>query len=130
MDLILDTCGLLSLAGIADRVLSDPCLESVRQADTLHISACSLFEISLKHKRGQLELEQFGTPGAFWEACVESYELSESATTSAHFDAAVHLPDHHADPFDRIIIATAQALGCPVVTYDKRFVAYEVETIC
>jgi PIN domain nuclease of toxin-antitoxin system len=128
MDLILDTCGLLSLAGIAKRMLTDDCLDSIRQADTLYISACSHFEISLKHKRGQLELDDFESPAAFWDACLKAYELSECATTAAHFDAAVHLPDHHADPFDRIIIATAQALDCPIVTYDKRFDAYEVET--
>lgn len=130
MDLILDTCGLLSLAGIAKRMLTDECLQSIRLADTLHICACSQFEISLKHKRGQLELDRFDTPASFWDACLKAYELSECATTAGHFDAAVHLPDHHADPFDRIIIATAQALGCPVVTYDKHFDAYRVETIC
>jgi PIN domain nuclease of toxin-antitoxin system len=129
MDLILDTCGLLSLAGIADHPLTKDCLAKIQSADALYISACSCFEISLKHKRGQLDLGSFDKPKEFWEACLQTYELSEVTVSAEHFRVAVDLPDHHADPFDRIIIATAQAKGCDIVTYDKQFAKYDVATI-
>lgn len=129
MDLILDTCGLLSLAGIANRKLTEPCLSKIQTAETLYVSACSHFEISLKHKREQLDLGEFDSAMDFWKACVDRYDLTEAPVTGAFFHAAVCLPDHHADPFDRIIIATAQTLGCEVITYDEQFDRYDVGTI-
>ena len=30
----------------------------------------------------------------------------------------------HRDPADRMLIATAIALGCPLVTYDERIIAF------
>ena len=129
MALILDTCGLLSLSGIADRKLSKNCLAAIHSANPLYISSCSAFEIALKHKRGQLDLDAFQTHGDFWEACIQQYALSEVPVSAELFSKAVQLPDYHADPFDRIIIATAFALACPVVTYDTLFDAYPVKTI-
>ena len=39
------------------------------------------------------------------------------------------LPVHHKDPFDRIIIAAAQANDMVIMTSDKIFEAYDVELI-
>jgi PIN domain nuclease of toxin-antitoxin system len=39
------------------------------------------------------------------------------------------LPRHHTDPFDRMLIAQAQALNCPIVSADKVFDAYGVRRI-
>lgn len=129
MALILDTCGLLSLSGIADKKLSKDCLEEIHSANPLYISSCSAFEIALKHNRGQLLLEGFQTNDDFWEACMRRYVLSEVPVSAELFSNAVQLPNYHADPFDRIIIATAFALACPIVTYDKSFDTYPVKTI-
>lgn len=130
MGLILDTCGLLSLAGISAKSLSKECLESIRLAQPLYISSCSAFEIALKNKRGQLDLGKFQTSDNFWETCIRQYDLSEVPVSGNYFTESVHLPDHHSDPFDRIIIATALALNCPIVTYDNLFDTYPVETTC
>jgi PIN domain nuclease of toxin-antitoxin system len=129
MDVILDTCGLLSLAGIAQKRGSKVCLKSIASADQVHLSSCSLFEISLKHKRSQLDLAQFKSPTEFWQACIETYELTEQAVTAGDFANLVTLPDHHADPFDRIIIAQSQRLNCPVITYDAQFRASGVDVM-
>jgi PIN domain nuclease of toxin-antitoxin system len=39
------------------------------------------------------------------------------------------LPDHHNDPFDRLLIAQAQVLRIPLVTADKQLAAYEVDIV-
>jgi PIN domain nuclease of toxin-antitoxin system len=39
------------------------------------------------------------------------------------------LPDHHRDPFDRLLIAQAQALDVPLVTADEQLSAYHVEIV-
>jgi len=127
MDVILDTCALLSLAGIADQKLK--CLDDFKNASEAYISACSCFEIALKHKRGQLDLAPYSTAQEFWQACLDHYGLTEYPVDARLFQESVTLPDHHADPFDRIIIATAQALGCPVITYDTRFKGYDVQAM-
>ncbi len=37
------------------------------------------------------------------------------------------LPDHHKDPFDRMLIAQAQVEGLTLISVDKKFEQYEVE---
>jgi PIN domain nuclease of toxin-antitoxin system len=47
----------------------------------------------------------------------------------AHALRVADLPEHHGDPFDRLIIAQAQSLNVAIVTADGQFRAYEVETV-
>jgi PIN domain nuclease of toxin-antitoxin system len=42
---------------------------------------------------------------------------------------AAHLPRHHGDPFDRMLIAQAQSRGLTIVTHDKIFGSYAVPVI-
>lgn len=130
MDLILDTCALLSLSGLAQKRLKDETLELIRSADTLYVSACSLFEIALKHKRQQLKLTPFQNAKEFWDEAIGSYECESLAVEAEDFDDAVRLPDHHRDPFDRIIIAQAIRTNSEVVTYDSEFSAYPIALRC
>lgn len=124
MDLILDTCAFLSLSGLARKKLKRETLRLIESSDSLYISACSLFEIALKHKREQLNVEPFDTAKAFWDEAVASYECEVLAVGAEDFAEAVQLPDHHNDPFDRIIIAQAIRTQSEVVTYDRYFAAY------
>ena len=39
------------------------------------------------------------------------------------------LPDHHGNPFDRLLIAQAQVEGIPIVTAGRSFARYDVEVI-
>ena len=130
MDLILDTCGLLSLTGLAEKKLSKAALSKIESADSLYISSCSLFEISIKHKKGNLPITPFETPIDLWEAAVREYQLEEIAVSSKAFFVASELTDIHSDPFDRIIIAEAISRKIPVVTYDSVFCDYGIDTIC
>ncbi len=43
--------------------------------------------------------------------------------------AAGRLPTHHADPFDRMLIAQASVEGLTLVTVDQRFPEYDVELL-
>lgn len=49
--------------------------------------------------------------------------------TEAHALAAARLPQHHRDPFDRMLIAQAQAERVPIVGGDRIFAAYDVRVI-
>jgi PIN domain nuclease of toxin-antitoxin system len=39
------------------------------------------------------------------------------------------LPDHHSDPFDRLLVAQAQELAIPIVTADHQLSAYSVNLV-
>lgn len=51
------------------------------------------------------------------------------AMTARHALAAGRLPRHHADPFDRMLVAQAQAEGLALVGSDATFRDYDVEVI-
>lgn len=46
-----------------------------------------------------------------------------------HGEQAEYLPEHHKDPFDRMLIAQAQAEGLEIVTSDEKFHAYGVRLV-
>ena len=93
------------------------------------VSAISLLEIATAVRRGRLELT---IPLDQWLADMNS--LPEIRVESVSADIAVLAgglaEPIHADPADRLIVATASTLGVPLVTGDKKLQAYKgVKTI-
>jgi PIN domain nuclease of toxin-antitoxin system len=129
MDVILDTCGLLSLVGLVQKRLSRDALDTICFAEDVYVSSCSMFEIALKHKKHGLELGFFNGADVLWRSAMEEYELTQLPVSSEIFYDAVMLPDYHADPFDRLIIAQAKQLTIPVVSFDGLFERYGVAVI-
>jgi PIN domain nuclease of toxin-antitoxin system len=129
MDVILDTCALLSLIGLTDRRLSGETLSRIRTATNVYVSSCSMFEIAIKHKRQGLSLGMFANAEQLWTAALSEYLLTELPVSHDVFYQSVRLPDHHADPFDRIIIAHARKEKVAVVTFDETFRVYDVAVI-
>lgn len=124
--MILDTCALLFLAS-GDRRLSHMAREHLATQAVRWFCAISGFEIALKHQQGKLELP---LPPLRWLRELESrYGLTEVPLDSDLCTAAAELPRHHNDPFDRFIIAAALHLRVPVVTIDRKFAPYGVETV-
>ena len=85
-----------------------------------------MFEIAIKHKKGALDLGIFSTADELWTIAVAEYELAELPVNKNDFYHSVQLPNIHADPFDRIIIAQAQVRGIPIITFDEAFSQYDV----
>jgi PIN domain nuclease of toxin-antitoxin system len=129
MELMLDTCGLLSLAGLVGKRLSRGALCRIAEAETLYVSACSLFEIAIKHKKQSLNLGKFPDAKQLWDVVVAEYELTVLAITADAFFQSVALPDFHADPFDRIMIAQASSLNLPFIPFDNLFASYGLSVI-
>jgi PIN domain nuclease of toxin-antitoxin system len=46
-----------------------------------------------------------------------------------HALAVQHLPAHHADPFDRMLVAQAQCEDLTILTADAAIKAYDVRTL-
>lgn len=63
------------------------------------------------------------------QAAVERQRIERMPVRFDDAIAAGALPRHHGDPFDRMLVAQAMALGCPIVTQDPKIARYPVETI-
>jgi PIN domain nuclease of toxin-antitoxin system len=91
------------------------------------VSAATAWEIAIKSGLGRLDL---GEPP---DVCVPR-ELDANAfrplpVTVLHVLAVTRLPDHHRDPFDRLIVAQATAERLTIVTNDPVMTKYDVATI-
>lgn len=124
--MILDTCALLWLAQ-GGGALSAAALHRIDTATAVYVSAISGFEIGIKVQKGKLHLP---VPPADWfTAVLIQHHLH---VLVLHLDVCLRstaLPPLHADPCDRMIIATAQMYHLPVVTTDRLFAPYGIEVI-
>jgi PIN domain nuclease of toxin-antitoxin system len=118
--LLMDTVALI-LAVEAPQELSRRASAALENpANNLELSAISLTEIAIKSSRGKLKLS-----GHTMRQAVEDMGLRILPYTAEHAFGLFALPPHHADPFDRQIIAQALAEGIPVLTCDHAFALYK-----
>jgi PIN domain nuclease of toxin-antitoxin system len=90
------------------------------------VSQVCAIEIAIKLGLGKLTLPppfHTGLAHAFRQA-VASLGSDILPIEMAHIEALSHLPLHHRDPFDRLIIAQALAENLTVVTRDRSFALY------
>ncbi len=87
------------------------------------LSAVVPWEISIKRALGKLDAPR---------DLVESF-LGEGATplhvNFAHAAAVEHLPLHHGDPFDRLLLAQATVEDAAIVSGDPSFARYDVPIV-
>jgi len=120
MRLLLDTVTFL-WAVSSPAQLSRKAIAALRNESTVReISAISLSEIAIKSAKGKLTLGQDDL-----DSGIASLHLRVLPYTAEHAFRLFDLPPHHADPFDRQIIAQALAESIPVVTSDETFRLYQ-----
>ncbi|MGQ0680013.1 MAG: type II toxin-antitoxin system VapC family toxin [Actinomycetota bacterium] len=124
MNLLLDTHVLL-WALTDDERLPPPARELIADSRTLaYVSAASIWEASIKASAGRLHLH-----GMNLVAHVREAGLLDLAITGEHAWAAGQLPDHHKDPFDRLLVAQARAQGLMLATADSALADYDVKLL-
>ena len=120
MRLILDTVTFIWAVSDPER-LSRAAMSALRKGTAVReISVVSLTEIAVKQTRGKLT---FGTAEAV--AGVADLRLRVLPYAAEHAFRLFDLPTHHADPFDRQIIAQALVENVAVVTPDDAFNLYK-----
>jgi PIN domain nuclease of toxin-antitoxin system len=87
------------------------------------VSTASLWEIAIKAGLGKLDAPD-DLP-----ARVEELGFELLPVTADHAWQVRHLPPHHRDPFDRLLIAQAQVERLPIVTADPSFNSYDVTLV-
>jgi PIN domain nuclease of toxin-antitoxin system len=96
---------------------------AIAEADIVFVSAASAWEAAIKIALGRLRI-----PDSV-EAGVLASGFEKLAIGFSHAEAAARLPTHHADPFDRMLVAQAQIEGLSLVTHDRRLSRYDVELV-
>lgn len=103
-------------------------LELCQQPETiLLLSMTSLWEIQIKHQLGKLPLNV--ALRTLIETSQTEYGLQFLSITSEHIYGLESLPNHHRDPFDRLLIAQAKAEALPLVSADQQIARYPIEII-
>ena len=92
----------------------------------LWLSAASIWEMAIKSATGRLVLD---TPLEKSVPFLSKQGVRSLPISVAHALAAGALPPHHADPFDRMLIAQARCEDLVLVTVDPAMEAYEVRTV-
>ena len=60
---------------------------------------------------------------------MSAYSFRPLAIELSHSLEVYHLPPHHVDPFDRLLIAQSRLEEMPLLTADAEIGRYDVETI-
>ena len=87
------------------------------------VSAASGYEIAIKRALGKIEIMNN------LAAEVDKEGFTHLPITFFHAEQAGKLPLHHRDPFDRLLIAQAQAEGLTLVTRDADIPLYGIHVI-
>ena len=123
VELLLDTHALLwwladdpQLSADARTAIADP--DSV-----VAVSAASAWEIAIKSAAGKLRAP------AELEQQLQRERFVPLPIRLPHALRAGALPPHHADPFDRMLVAQAELEGLTLVTRDPALRSYGIETL-
>jgi PIN domain nuclease of toxin-antitoxin system len=121
--LLLDTHAVLWWYG-DDRRLGEAAAEQLGADDNaVLLSAVAVWEISIKRSAGKLD-----APADLVEKLLVG-GAQALPVSIAHAAAAADLPLHHADPFDRLLVAQARIENAVLVSRDRRLAAYGVPVL-
>lgn len=96
-------------------------------ANELLISAATIWEISIKSGLKKLTLS---LPYRQWmERAIADLGATLLPITVEYADVQAALPNHHGDPFDRLVIAQSRVENAPIVSNDAVFDQYGVKRI-
>jgi PIN domain nuclease of toxin-antitoxin system len=126
MQLVLDTCALLAFAAAEpmSRTAVDR-IDAACRASMALVPTIVALEIGQKCAAGKLSLQGGATARTWYERAIDRHRFSEVYITADIALAAYELPEpFHKDPADRLIVAVARLLKAPVVTIDRRIIAY------
>jgi PIN domain nuclease of toxin-antitoxin system len=94
---------------------------------TVLVSAASVWEIATKVRLGKLDVEMEVVKN--FGAYLDRERFETIPITAEHGIRAGLLPGPHKDPFDRMLIAQAQAENVPIVSNDRALDGYGVRRL-
>lgn len=121
---LLDTAILIYAVESPERLTKRATTILENAENVLELSAISLSEIAIKRALGKLRLSADVARQA-----VADLNIRILPYTADHAFQLFDLPLHHADPFDRQIIAQALSEKIPILTSDEKFRLYKGLTL-
>ena len=97
--------------------------DAIADADMVFVSAVSAWEVGVKQALGRLVL-----PAPF-AAGVDASGFQRLAIAFEHAAEAAALPPHHADLFDRMLVAQARLESLTLVSHDRQLGACGVDVL-
>lgn len=95
----------------------------LKNSDNLLVSVATIWEISIKASIRKLPM-----PDDLLEQ-IHSSNIDILPISPEHALAVSNLPQHHRDPFDRMLIAQARLEKLTIMTMDKHIRLYDVATV-
>ena len=124
MKLLLDTHVWLWSLVTPERIPDDTRALLAEPENELVFSAASSWEIAIKHRLGRLSLPE--PPARFIPPRLVRDAIQPLPIAHHHAHAVADLPDHHNDPFDRLLVVQAKIEGLTLVTADRKIAPYDV----
>jgi PIN domain nuclease of toxin-antitoxin system len=90
------------------------------------VSVVSLWELIVKKNRATRPVAD---PVAWWDRYIVRTEAEVVAIRVSHLIELDRLPELHSDPFDRMLIAQALSEQLRLVSADRAFGGYPVQTV-
>ena len=106
--------------------ISEKARQIIDNEEQIFTSIASLWEIAIKQSIGKLDLEYCITQ---IENLCRQKAISVFPIVSRHLDELISLPNHHNDPFDRLIICQAKTENFTIITRDAIIPKYPVKTV-
>jgi PIN domain nuclease of toxin-antitoxin system len=97
-----------------------------------YYSHVSVWELAIKSGLGKIRLSAAGkqvNAKQFILTMVHSLNLRALPVEFDDLADVEALPQHHGDPFDRLLVVQAQRAGLPIVSPDKQFDAYDINRV-
>jgi PIN domain nuclease of toxin-antitoxin system len=121
--LVLDTHILYWWVNQITGKFSSDILDLISETEVVAVSAISCFEMAWLVRHGRIEMDMSFED---WLSEVEMNSNIQILPVTAQIATkAVHLPEHHKDPQDRIIIATALQYNAKLLSFDSVFSSYQ-----
>lgn len=127
MAMLLDTNAWLWWLSGSSRLGSTARKSIGRDQTLLFISAAAIWEVAIKRSFGRLDLKL--PTSELVRVTVEQERIEVLPIETPHVLAVEDLPPLHRDPFDRILVAQAQAAGLAILTADRVISRYDVDVI-
>ena len=86
------------------------------RANTVLVSAASIYEIELKARRGRINL-----PALELRSALRRNGIDELAISHEHAEYAANFEWEHRDPWDRLLLAQSRLEQCALVSVDAVF---------
>jgi PIN domain nuclease of toxin-antitoxin system len=124
---LLDTHALVWALGDPDRLSSRARATIVDQATVVYVSLTSAWELAILQS---LERVRLGVPlGTLFTEGLAALRFHLLPIRLPHIAGVAGLPQHHRDPFDRLLVATALEEKLTIVSADRSFKRYGVPVV-